>query len=120
MLEGNYPSLQKQEDMIYLSILQEYKFNTMSEAIKNIIKREKFPPNIAKILEEYERVEASKVLIVIKAMNDAGLFYHPTEYDKAMRWAQKGFLPEWFKQMMRDFLNNKNNKLENKGNYLKG
>lgn len=105
LLEGNYPNLAKQDDLVYLSILKDYDYSIMAEATKNIIMREKFPPNIAVILEEYDKVASSKTLKIIKAMNDAGLFYHPTELDKAIKWAKRNSFPDWFKQMMIDFLN---------------
>ncbi len=105
LLEGNYPSLAKQDDLVYLSILKDYDYNIMAEATKNIIMREKFPPNIAVILEEYNKVASSKTLKIIQAMNDAGMFYHHTELDKAILWAKKNLFPDWFRQMMIDFLN---------------
>lgn len=119
MLEGNYPSITKQDDVIYLSIMGKYNYSIMAEAIKNIIMREKYPPNIAVILEEYDKVASSKTLKIIKAMNDAGLFYHPTELDKAIKWAKRNSFPQWFKQMMIDFLN-QNKKLNMDKQFLIG
>jgi len=56
ILEGNYPSIAKQDDMIYLSIMGEFDFSIMLQAVKNVIMKEKYPPNIAVILEEYKGV----------------------------------------------------------------
>lgn len=117
-LEGNYPKLKEADDEVYTMMLAEYEFNLMIEAAKNHIKKNKFPPTIANLLEEYDKVLRYYKTKIVRKMQNAGIFKTITEFEKALRFVERDIIPDWFRDMMIEFIKNDNQLGNNKVKFL--
>lgn len=114
LLEGNFLKVKEMDDNVFVAAFNEYDFELMQIACMQYIKKSKFQPTIANIIEEYEQVLQSEKTEIVKLMNSQGWFYHSTEYEKALSWVKRDNIPEWFKNMMIEFINqNKQLKTQN-------
>lgn len=117
LLEGNFLKVKEMDDNVFVAAFSEYDFDCMQIACLQYIKKSKFQPTIANIIEEYELLLKSKKTEIVKLMNSQGWFHHPTEYQKALTWVMQDNIPGWFKEMMVDFIN-QNNQLKFNNKYL--
>jgi hypothetical protein len=104
MLEGNYPKLKDSEDAVFVMMLADYQFGLMAEASKNFMMTSKFPPTIANLLEEYEKVKLYRKTEIVRQMNNAGIFKDQSEFLKATRFIERDIIPDWFKTKMINFV----------------
>lgn len=91
----------------YYEFLQEYSYETFKAAVKNLIKKTKFLPKISELVEECENCKERTRFEVLEFMKVRGYFkesnYSISEYDKAIRWLEKGVIPEWFKEDLKKY-----------------
>lgn len=92
----------QEESGIYYEFLQEYSYDTFRAAVKNIIRKSKFLPKITELLEECENCKEQTKFEVLEFMKVKGYFkesnYSIGEYEKAIRWLERGNIPDWFKK----------------------
>lgn len=114
LLEGNFLKVKEMDDKVFVAAFNEFDFGLMQIACMQYIKKNKFQPTIANIIDEYDQVLKSQKTEIVKLMNSRGWFHHSTEYEKALSWVVRDIIPEWFKNMMIEFINqNKQLKTQN-------
>ena len=104
LLEGNFLKVKEMDDNVFISILADYKYQIMTEAVKNYIRENKFQPTIAVLIEEYNKVVNYQKTQIVRQMNQCGWFKHHSEYEKALVWVTRDIIPEWFKRLMMQFV----------------
>lgn len=113
-LEGNYPKLKETGDEVFTMMLSEYDFSIMVEAAKNYIKLNKFAPTIASLLEEYNKIIKHRKTEIVREMYKAGKFANVTEFEKSLMFVERDIIPDWFRNMMIEFIKNDNQLGNNK------
>ena len=95
--------------------LKEYSYQTIIDAVKNIIKTSKFVPKISELIEECENCKSSSRNEVLKYMREAGYFklgiirengeqiiltdeHAMRNYEKASRFLERGIIPDWLQE----------------------
>jgi hypothetical protein len=73
------------------------------KAINEIIRRNKFMPSIAELLEECEKQNKNKKFSVLEKMKSDGYFKYVSEYDKATKWLESEIIPDWFKEELKKY-----------------
>lgn len=104
---------------LYQEELIGYNEETITSAIKYIIRQNKFMPTIKEILDECEKHKTNKQNYIIKKMIDAGYFHDANEIDKTYRFIEQGIIPDWLLNDMKKYgyieentlLTNQQNKL---------
>lgn len=102
IIEAAYPVLKpsKENDLLYITMLQEFELGPMLAAAKEHIKASPFPPTIADLLRRYDAVQVNKEHEIIRIMISKGYFANSEESDKANKWISEGVIPEWFAKDM--------------------
>ena len=95
--------------------LKEYSYQTIIDAVKNIIKTSKFVPKISELIEECENCKSASRNEVLKYMREAGYFklgiirengeqiiltdeHAARNYEKATRFLERGIIPDWLQE----------------------
>ena len=86
------------ELMQYYDFLKEYSDNTLTKAIKNIIRTSKFLPKINELIDECEKCKEQVRFDVLEFMRQQGYFKDTTEYEKASLFMERGIVPEWLQR----------------------
>lgn len=100
-----------------------YNETTLINAIKSIIRKNKFMPTLKEILDECELCKTSQKNIVIEKMIKAGYFKDSKEIDKTYKFMEKGIIPNWLLEDMKkygyedshDFISTNSTKMLNAG-----
>ena len=87
----------------YYDFLKEYTDETLTEAIKNIIKSSKFMPKISDLIDECERCKGNIKFEILETMKNHGYFKDVSEYEKAGLWISKNCIPDWFREEMKKY-----------------
>lgn len=85
---------------MYKDELSKYSEGILSSSIKNIIRNNKFMPNLSEIIGECEKNNKRYVNGIIELMKQDGYFKNATELDKVYMWLDKGIIPSWLKEDM--------------------
>lgn len=85
---------------MYKDELSKYSEEILSSSIKNIIRNNKFMPNLSEIIDECEKNNKRYVNGIIELMKQDGYFKNATELDKVYMWLDKGIIPSWLKEDM--------------------
>lgn len=93
----------KDECATYYEFLQEYNYETFKKAVKTIIRKSKFMPKISDLIDECEEQKQQLRFDVIEYMRECGYFKDVKEYDKAVMWYSRGFIPSWLKDDMNKY-----------------
>lgn len=99
---------------MYQEQLNEYNEITLSNAIKSIIKKNKFMPTIKEIIDECENFKSYKKNVIVEKMRADGYFKRCVvgelddiqairNYEKALMWLEKGIIPSWLLEDMREY-----------------
>ena len=95
--------------------LKEYNYQTMVDAVKSIIRKSKFAPKIAELIEECESCKTSSRFAVVDYMLKSGYFHkgfirdngeqimlsdeHANRnYNKTIMWLERGVMPDFLKE----------------------
>lgn len=81
--------------------------NIFSKSINELIKKNKFMPTIAEIIDEYKKQYKNELLSKIENMRTQNYFKENSEYDKAVMWIENNNIPHWFKDDINNFKNMK-------------
>ncbi len=110
-----------QELSMYYDFLKGYSDATLTNAIKNIIRKSKFLPKITELLEECDNCKEKTKFEVLEYMNSQGYFKAGSEYDKAIMFLERNNIPEWFKaDLNRYYKMMLSNRLEHKETLMIG
>ncbi len=88
---------------MYQEELSIYNEPTLMNAIKSIIRKNKFMPTLKEILDECELCKTSQKNIVIERMIKAGYFKDPKEIDKTYKFMEEGIIPNWLLEDMKKY-----------------
>lgn len=108
---------------MYQEELSIYNEPTLMNAIKSIIRKNKFMPTLKEILDECELCKTSQKNIVIEKMIKAGYFKDSKEIDKTYKFMEEGIIPNWLLEDMKkygyedshDFISTNSTKMLNAG-----
>lgn len=115
---------------MYQEYLSEYNETTLSNAVKLIIRKNKFMPSIQELVDECERFKTYKKNLILEKMRVDGYFkkcefgeldsiQEFRNYEKVLMWSEKDIIPSWLLEDMRAYgyvdeiclIKNSNNKL---------
>ena len=82
---------------------KDIRIDIFMNTIKNVIKKNKFMPSIAELLDECEKSKTQKKYEILEQMKLDGYFSDGLEYDKAITWLESGIIPNWFKEDMKKY-----------------
>lgn len=99
---------------MYQEELGIYNELTLMDAIKSIIRKNKFMPTIKEIIDECENLKSYKKNIIIEKMRANGYFKRCVvgeldddqafrNYEKALMWLEEGIIPTWLLEDMRKY-----------------
>lgn len=90
---------------MYQEELSIYNEQTLSLAVKSIIKRNKFMPSLSELLDECEKSKTHRGNLILDIMKNDGYFKKGINelddmqahrnYEKALMWVEKGIIPDW-------------------------
>ena len=80
-----------------------YAPQVVMKAIDEIIKRSKFMPTIAEILEECEKNKMSYKIAIIEKMKLDGYFKDSREIEKTYHFIENGVIPYWLLNDMKKY-----------------
>ena len=101
----------QQELELWYEYFIDVDYNNFKNAIKDIIKTNKYKPSISELLEKCEQNKTQIKFDILTKMKSDGYFKTEFEYDKALKWLETGIIPSWFKEDMKKY---NNLQLENK------
>lgn len=84
-----------EEIELYYNFLKEYEDITLTMGVKELIKKNKYLPKISEIIEECDKQENNKKILILERMKNEGYFKSANEYEKAIMWIEEGVTPEW-------------------------
>lgn len=93
----------QQELELWYEYFVDVDYNSFKNAVKEIIKINKYKPSISELLEKCEKQKESKKLDILLKMKADGYFKTEWEYEKALHWLEIGIIPSWFKEDMKKY-----------------
>lgn len=94
-----------QEDLeVYYEYFKDYEFSILKNAVKEIIKKEKFVPVVSDLVKYCEKIKKIKNFEIIDYMIKNQKFKDGTEISKAINFVEEGVIPNWFKKEMDKYL----------------
>lgn len=93
----------QQELELWYEYFMDIDYESFKNAIKEIIKTNKFKPSISELLEKCEQSKIKRKFDVLEKMKHDGYFKDGLEYDKAIKWLESGIIPSWFKEDMKKY-----------------
>lgn len=94
-----------QDDLnVYYEYLKDYEFKVFKNAIKEIVKREKFLPKISELISYCDRYKNDELINQLEQRN---YFKNADEKEKIIMWMNEGIIPEWFREELKNLLPNK-------------
>lgn len=105
----------KEEIEVWYTFFKDYILNSMKSAIKKIVAISKYPPSISELLDAIKDNNKNNIYEVIGRMKDDGYFKKGSygelsdeqalrNYEKILAWVDKGIIPEWFQEDMKDYM----------------
>lgn len=102
--------------------LKEYSYQTIIDAVNSIIRKSKFAPKIADLIEECENCKSTTRFEVLKYMRKTGYFklgiirengeqiiltdeHAMRNYEKASRFLERGIVPDWLQEDINYYYN---------------
>lgn len=120
---------QMEAQQIY-EFVKEYDYDTFIKATKEIIRKSKFLPKIADLIEACDKYKESARKDVIDYMRSVGYFKYSAygevteehafrNYSKALRFIELGIIPDWLQEDIDYYVNQMQQlKLQNKESKL--
>lgn len=100
-----HKDLNNDEFIIWYEMLKDIKPDVFKKTVIEICKEKSFMPTVHDILDKSKNVNNSSYLSIIDKMYDDGYFkkgyqeltdeHANRNYDKAIRWIEKGTIPNW-------------------------
>lgn len=110
--------------IIWYEMLKDIDPEIFKKTIINICKERSYMPTIHDILEGTSNFKNDYYLSILKQMKDDGYFkrgikplsvdQEERNYDKSIRWIEKGIIPEFLKNDMSEYINGNKSKINNK------
>ena len=89
---------------LYQEELSSFNENTLTTAIKNIIRSSKYMPTLKDILDECNKFKNHNFNAIIERMKRDGYFKNANEVDKIYQWLNEGIIPKWLKDEMKNYI----------------
>lgn len=90
----------QQELELWFEYFEGIDYQNFKEAIKEIIKINKYKPTISELLEMSNKNKQQGKFNILEKMKLNGYFKDTSEYEKAIKWLESGNIPSWFKKDM--------------------
>lgn len=100
----------------------------LKNAITSIVKESKYMPNINLLLEKCNTVKNNYYLKIVERMYSDGYFkrgvkeldpeHESRNYEKSIRWIEKGIIPGFLKEDMKEYMYDDELVIENKSSFL--
>lgn len=114
--------LNEQELELWYNKLKNVSFEVMNQAIEIIVKECKCFPTTEIVLEKCKKVNKHRILDTLTEMKEDGYFKRGTygelseeqefrNYDKALMWLDKGIIPGFLKEDIKEYMNKSKNKI---------
>lgn len=98
----------------YQEELSQYSEETLINAIKNIIRNNKYMPSLSEIIEECDKCRTHQANEIVKKMWQDGYFkkgpYGELDdsqayknYNKTLKFIEEGIIPEWLREDMKKY-----------------
>lgn len=114
--------------IIWYEMLQDKDPEVFRKAIIEICKERSYMPTIHDVLEKIESVNNSFYLHILEQMKNDGYFkkgivpltseQEERNYDKSIRWIEKGIIPKFLEEEMKEYMIKSSSKLNNKDQKL--
>lgn len=88
---------------MYKDELSKYNEETLSEAIKNVIRKCKYMPSLSEIISECESNKKRYANEIIEMMKADGYFRGDNDLDKVYMWLNEGIIPSWLREDMKKY-----------------
>lgn len=88
---------------IWYESFNDVDYELFKQAIKKIVKKNKFMPSIAELLDECRNVSKTNIEEIIEKMYQDGYFKDSKELAKVQLWIAKDMLPYWLKEDMKKY-----------------
>lgn len=85
----------KEEIEVMYDLLKDFEYNTLKVAIKRLIATSRYVPNVSQIISEYKQIKRDEGYNKILKARELGNIKTNEELDKAMKWLDKGIVPDW-------------------------
>lgn len=100
----------------YQEELSQYNEETLTSAIKNIIRTSKYMPSLNEIIEQCEKSRVHQTNKIVDLMWQDGYFKKGAygelddsqayrNYNKTLKFIEEGIIPEWLKEDMKKYYN---------------
>lgn len=104
----------EQQAMVWYDFFKETDYEDFRNAVKRIIPIKQFMPSIAELKEECEKVRNTKAFGILEVMKQDGYFKKGKfgeldevqqfrNYEKANMWLRTEKMPAWFKEDMKKY-----------------
>lgn len=99
---------------MYEEELSQYNEETITTAIKNIIRNNKYMPSLSEIIEECDKCKTHKANEIVEKMWEDGYFKKSPygelddsqayrNYEKTLKFIEEGIIPEWLRNDMKKY-----------------
>lgn len=100
-------SYTKEELETLYEFLQDYEYQIMNKAIKKLISKNNYIPNVSQMISEYKEIKKELGYGSITKAKRLGNIKTEQESDKALRFIDKGITPNWLdKEIKEDKITN--------------
>lgn len=100
-------SYTKEELETLYEFLQDYEYQIMNKAIKKLISKNNYIPNVSQMISEYKEIKKELGYGSITKAKRLGNIKTEQESDKAFRFIDKGITPNWLdKEIKEDKITN--------------
>ena len=83
--------------------LGHYSDQVFTQAVKDLIRKNRYLPKITEIIDACENSKDITRYEVVEYMKQCGYFKSPVEYDKTMHFLNRGIIPAWLLEVMRQY-----------------
>ena len=98
----------------YQEELKEYNQETLTTAIKNIIRNNKYMPSLSEIIEECDKCRTHQANEIVERMWQDGYFKKGAygelddtqayrNYNKTLKFIEEGIIPDWLREDMKKY-----------------
>lgn len=94
----------KEELETMYDFLKDYDYYTMNKAIRILISKSNYVPNIAQIINEYKETKKELNYEMIDKAKELGNIKSELELDKAIKFLDKGIIPNWLDKELKSDL----------------
>ena len=97
----------KEELETMYDFLKDYDYYIMNKAVRILISKSNYVPNIAQIINEYKETKKEMNYEMIEKAKELGNIKSELELDKAIKFLDKGIVPNWLdKEIKEDKITN--------------